>query len=133
MNETLEQEIATLEQLLEEKKATREQEEAEPVQEIQEKEIIRDIIGDQIQQSQAAADDQAVIPPEPQADPAEDIDLLAQQVKGLVTITFGNNLKHGISEAVKTKNAAIIDAYHDALVDELYDQLVARKKVDQPK
>jgi len=40
-------------------------------------------------------------------------------------------LDEGIKEAVKSGNIALIDAFHDMLTDELYDQLVERKKIDK--
>jgi len=132
MNETLEQEIASLENELQEKKTMLEQEQSEPIKETQEKEILHDVVGGQIQQqSQTQSDDQTVVSePEPPADNSSE---MGSRVQSLVAIAFNQNLKHAITQAVKTNNAALIDAFHDALVDELYDELVARKKVEQPK
>ncbi|MEK7589109.1 MAG: hypothetical protein AAB479_00570 [Patescibacteria group bacterium] len=130
MNETLEQEIASLENELQEKKTMLEQEQSEPIKETQEKEILHDVVGGQIQQqSQAQSDDQTVVPELP-LDNSSGMD---DHVQSLVAIAFNQSLKHAITQAVKTNNAALIDAFHDALVDDLYDELVARKKVEQPK
>ncbi|MEK7582454.1 MAG: hypothetical protein AAB452_01155, partial [Patescibacteria group bacterium] len=68
--------------------------------------------------------------PEPPVDNSSE---MGSRVQSLVAIAFNQSLKHAITQAVKTNNAALIDAFHDALVDDLYDELVARKKVEQPK
>ena len=125
---TIEQEIAQLEQQLQEKRANLgqqpEQKESPP-----DKEILREVIGDKIQQNaptyipkpapQTQTDDTSVIPPD-----------LKDIIQELINLVFQNSLEQGIKEAVKSNNPALIDAFHDVLVDQLYDTLLQRKKVD---
>lgn len=125
---SIEQEIAQLEKQLQEKKANLgqqpEQKESPP-----DKEILREVIGDKIQQSapsyvpkpvpQTQTDDTGFIVPE-----------LKDQIQELVNHVFQNSLEQGIKEAVKSNNPALIDAFHDVLVDQLYDTLLERKKLE---
>ena len=125
---TIEQEIAQLEKQLQEKKANLgqqpEQNESSP-----DKEILREVIGEKIQQhapayvpkpiQQAQTDDTDSIPTE-----------LKDKIQELVNHVFQNSLDRGIKEAVKSKNPALIDAFHDVLVDQLYDALLERKKLE---
>ena len=46
-------------------------------------------------------------------------------------MVFNKSLEDGIKEVAKTNNAALIDAFHDVLVDELYNVLVERKKLEK--
>jgi hypothetical protein len=125
---TIEQEIAQLEKQLQEKRANLgqqpEQKESPP-----DKEILREVIGEKIQQSapsyvpkpaqQTQTDDTGSIPVE-----------LKDKIQELINRVFQNSLDEGIKEAVKSKNPALIDAFHDVLVDQLYDTLLERKKID---
>lgn len=138
MNENLEQEIADLEQQLEQKKAQLGQESAEPLEPAQERDLVHEVIGEQIQQVQPSLppsddDDQTLAEPEDdEAEPPEVSDSFADQVQTFVNTAFTMSVKDAISAVVKTNNAALIDAFHDALADELYDELVSRKKLDKP-
>jgi hypothetical protein len=130
MNEVLEQEIEDLEQKLLEKREELQETEGEPVPDIGEKELLHDVVGEEIQQQSLAQDD--VVPPTADEPPVDQPDMLSHQVQGLVNIAFQKTLKDAIAQAVQTNNAALIDAFHDALVDQLYDELVSRRKVEQP-
>ncbi len=126
---TIEQEIAQLEKQLQEKKANLEQQ-SEQKELPPDKEILREVVGEKIQQHvpayipkpapQAQTDDAGTIPAE-----------LKDKIQELVNYVFQNSLNQGIKEAVKLKNPALIDAFHDVLVDQLYDVLLERKKIDQ--
>lgn len=128
---TIEQEIAQLEKQLQEKKADLgQQKELLP-----DKEILREVIGEKIQQGVSIQTDDStnVILPAPQTQ-TDDTDSatadLKDTIQGLVNIVFQNSLDQGIKEAVKSNNPALIDAFHDVLVDQLYDTLLERKKID---
>ncbi len=58
---------------------------------------------------------------------------VAQAVQFLINSVFQGSLSDGISQAIKTDDPAIIDAFHDALVDELYSILIERKKLEHVK
>ena len=54
---------------------------------------------------------------------------LHQKVQALVNVAFLKSIDEAIKEARATNNAALIDAFHDLLVDELYTHLVERGKL----
>lgn len=135
---SIEQEITQLERQLAEKKAALGQErpfdktqdrETEPT----EKELFRSVVGERIQQhipqyqpapAKAKQDDtgQSYILPE-----------LKDKVQELVNLVFNKNLSEGIKEASRSNNPALIDAFHDVLVDEFYNVLLERKKLEPVK
>ena len=126
---TIEQEIAQLEKQLQEKKANLgqqpEQKELPP-----DKEVLRQVVGEKIQQHMP----QYVPKPTPQTqtDDTGSVPLeLKEKIQELVNHVFQNSLDQGIKEAVKSKNPALIDAFHDVLVDQLYDTLLERKKLEK--
>lgn len=102
-----------------------------------EKEVLHSVVGEKIQQHISTSGQQPVPTPAPTA-PATDgqpsyLDpQLQPQVQQLVDIAFTKTLAEAIQAAVKTNNAALIDAFHDVLVDQLYDELLARQKLKQP-
>lgn len=124
---TIEHDIAELEKQLEAKKADLEHNKSE-------KEILHSIIGEKIQkhvptyQPQPAPSSSTHIATEPPSYLSEE---LKDKIREIVDLVFSKNLEDGIREAAKSNNAAVIDAFHDILVDELYDQLVERKKIDK--
>ena len=54
---------------------------------------------------------------------------LKAKVQELVNTAFSKTIDDAIKQARATNNAALIDAFHDALVDELYNYLVERGKL----
>ena len=65
--------------------------------------------------------------------PANDVEQVAQVANiSAADEQIGQMIAEAIKEAVKTNNAAVIDAFHDVLVDQLYEELLARQKVQQP-
>ncbi len=124
---TIEQEIAQLEKQLQEKRANLEQQ-PEQKESLPDKEVLRQVVGEKIQQHMP----QYV--PKPTPPPQNDVSYLAGELKDkiqeLVNHVFQVSLDQGIKEAVNSKNPALIDAFHDVLVDQLYDTLLERKKID---
>ena len=128
LSATIEQEIAQLEKQLQEKKAGLGQQ-PEEKESLPDKETLRQVVGEKIQEhmpqyvpkssTQAQTDDTGFILPE-----------LKDKIQELVNHVFQNSLEQGIKEAVNSKNPALLDAFHDVLVDQLYDTLLERKKVD---
>lgn len=140
MTETMsiEQEIAQLQQQLEAKKAelgqNSDQQETIP----HDKEILHEVVKEKIQQhTTQQASDQPVQAPSPTpvapvaSAPAYLTPELQSQVQNLVNVAFTGTISDAISQAVKSNNPALIDAFHDVLVDELYGQLLERKKIEQ--
>lgn len=139
MSENIQNEIDVLEQQLAEKRASLESGSAETGQEIpHEKEILREVVGEKIQQYSPSylpagrqgqpapaspdGDDQPSYAPE-----------LAEKVQELVNLAFSKSIDDAIKDVVKSGNPALVDAFHDTLVDQLYDTLIERKKLEPVK
>ena len=134
---TIEQEIAQLEKQLQEKKANLGQQ-TEQSESLPDKEILREVIGEKIQQSISTQTDAStnISTPVPQTqtdDTASVPEDLKNKIQELVNHVFQNSLDQGIKEAIKLNNPALIDAFHDVLVDQLYDTLLERKKLEPVK
>ncbi len=54
---------------------------------------------------------------------------LKDKVQELIDIAFTKSLDEAVKLARQTNNAALIDAFHDALADELYSHLVERGRL----
>ena len=135
-NSKLEQDIARIEQELASKRETlQQQKESGEIREVPpDKETLHEVIREKIDttplsQTTTATDTdtdtdatQAVPPP---AIPQE----LHQKVQALVNVAFLKSIDEAIKEARATNNAALIDAFHDLLVDELYTHLIERGKL----
>ena len=120
---TIEHDIAELEHLLESKKAALEHEKSE-------KDLLHGILGEKIKQH---APQYVPLPPDPKTgQPSEELSQdLKSKVQSAVGTVWAKNLEEGIKEATKSGNAALIDAFHDTLVDELYEKLIQMKKIDK--
>lgn len=65
---------------------------------------------------------------------SEDAQKTAQEkLQHLVNIAFERGLVEAIAEARKMHDPYILDAFHDALVDKLYDELIARHALEELK
>jgi len=117
-----------LERQLEEKKAALGHEKSE-------KDVFREVVGEKIQQHLPQYLPQAPSVKSSSPITAEPPSYLSQDLKDkineVVKITFDKNLEEGIKEAVKSENMAFIDAFHDILTDELYNQLIEKRKLDK--
>jgi len=58
---------------------------------------------------------------------------LKDKIQELIDIVFSQSLDAGIKMAAKSNNPALIDAFHDVLVDELYKTLLERQKIKEVK
>ena len=137
MNSSLEQEIAQLEKQLSEKKLRQLADlgQGQTGPELPpEKEIFHGMVGEKIQQHipQYQPRQGGVKPKQDDgrtpsyADPE-----LKDKIQELVNIVFNKGLEQGIKEVSRSNNPALIDAFHDVLVDELYNVLLERKKLEK--
>lgn len=131
---TLEQEISQLEQTLAQKREVLEQQKARgKIEEVpHEKEILREAIREKIQTTPAPA---VPIPQPPSSLPSVETpsylsEELRPKVQELVNLAFEKSIDEAIKTTKATQNPALIDAFHDALVDEMYTHLVERKKLE---
>ena len=134
----LEQELAQIEQQLAEKRAVLgQQKEAGQIAELpHEKETLREVIGERIGAPAVPSTGTSVQPPTSNLPPPIIVDSpsylspeLKEKVQELVNLAFTHTPDIAIKQARATNNAALIDAFHDALVDELYNYLVERGKL----
>ena len=125
---TIESDIADLERRLEEKRAALGHEKSE-------KETLHEIVGEKIKEhapTYSPSLPSASAPILQQVDPPSYLSQeLKDKIQSIVNLVFSKNLDEGIKEAVKSGNIALIDAFHDILTDELYDQLIEKRKLDK--
>jgi hypothetical protein len=138
MPNVLESEIAQIERdLASKREALEQQKQSGAIVEVpHEKEILKEVVGEKINLDQQViqSQDQAppvspIIPPPSIQSPSYLSDELKDKIQELVGIAFSKSINEAIGIAKKTGNAALIDAFHDALVDELYNHLVERGKL----
>lgn len=140
---TINQEIAELEEKLRQKREslTRESS-AESL--LSDKEILRDVVKEKIQEhAPAFQPSPPVISPAPPAGqgqtgpnvsaPSYLAPEMKDRVQELVNMVFSKGLNEAIQKVAKQNDMALLDAFHDVLVDELYKTLVERKKVEEVK
>ncbi len=65
-------------------------------------------------------------PTQPAEEPAD-----KKRVEQLTQIAFDKGLTEAIEEAKKANNPYILDEFHDALTNDLYEKLVEAKKLEQ--
>ena len=135
MAEGLEQEISQLEQRLAEKRQALESAGTPGEQMPSHQEMVHEDVGEKIKEQMPSFQ-----PSSAPTGSASDTDsagwkdpAIAEQVQSLVNIAFTKSLDAAIGEAVKTRNAAIIDLFHDLLRDRLLDELVSRGKLSPVK
>ena len=129
---TIEQEITQLEKQLVEKKAALGQVKEKETEQT-EKEVLRSVVGEKIQQQVPQYRPAPVKPQDEDEVPSNVKQELKDKVQELVNTVFNKSLEEGIKEVSKSNDPALIDAFHDVLVDQLYTLLLERKKLEQVK
>lgn len=119
-NPVVEQQISDLEQKLVDRKAESSS---------SEKEIIHQIVGEKIQEHVPNYTSKAPTSSQAGDIPSYFTEDLKNKVQELINIVFNKSIDDGIKAASDSGNTALIDAFHDVLVDELYNSLLERKKV----
>lgn len=134
---TLEQEIAQIEQIwLQKKEALRRQKESGEIGEVpHEKEVLKEVVGEKFnaEETQSPEQSRPEQTPAPTAPTVETPSYLSPelnaQVQELVNFAFAESIAKAVKRARAAGNSALEDAFHDALVDELYAQLIERGKL----
>ena len=123
----LEQDIVRIEQELAQKRESlREQNKEMP----HDKELLHSVVREKISPSTNSGQ----VPTPPPSDDTSATSVppeLHQKVQALVNVAFTKSIDEAIKEVKATNNAALIDAFHDLLVDELYNHLLERGKLKQ--
>lgn len=136
-NAGIEQQIADLEKQLQEKRSALEQGYTTPEALPSDKEILHEIVGEKIQEHAPEYTPKPPTPPPAQvgddSSPSYFSQDLKNQIQELINLVFTNSLEEGIKTAIKSNNPALIDAFHDVLVDELYNTLLERQKIKEVK
>jgi hypothetical protein len=57
---------------------------------------------------------------------------LKDDVRELVAYAFAENIEKATKKAAATGSPALIDAFHDCLVDELYDYMIQKGTIEKP-
>lgn len=150
----LNEEIKALEQILREKKQELEAKGLAPrsFSEVGDKELLKETIQERIAEAQEKIDapgasisdqpptsptpptDQPLAPQSPQGDIGDDP--LAgldhrEQIEELATIAFSKGIVEAVNIARRTNNPHLLDEFHDALVDRLYDYLVQEGVIER--
>lgn len=104
--------------------------EGRPEQSEVEKESLKSAVGERIQTHVPSfsplgphTDDQRQV-----TEPTPEV---KEKVQGLINTVFTKGLDEGIREAEKMNDPAVLDYFHDVLVDQFYSALIERKKLDQ--
>lgn len=129
-NPTLEQEIADIEQRLAEKKAELNKEELHTAVKEQVQEKVPEYQPSTLPTPQINATS-----PQQQVNigtgtaPSYLSDELKDKVQELVNMAFSQSIADAVKAASKLNNPALVDAFHDVLVDQLYGTLIERGKL----
>lgn len=119
------EQIARLEQELQAKRSQLQEQSGTPPETRGEKELLHEVVGEKLHAQMPTAQSPASGTPLPSV-----LDDAAQaQVDELVGIAFGRDLDEAIRQAAASGNPAIVDAFHDTIVDELYDEMITQKKI----
>lgn len=128
----LESEIQELERRLEERRRALVQAEQTPP-EGHEKQVVREYVAERIGESVNQSTGQSATQPQPANrstnQPTTATTDEAAEVQQLVDVAFLKGLANAIAAVKATRSARLIDAFHDALVDHLYEDLVQRGKL----
>lgn len=135
----LEQEIADIEKRLAEKKAAFQEAQGEIAPEaVSDKNVLHEVVGEKIQKMAPLASAGQTLPVTPALPalpsahaPSYLSGDLKETVQQLVNIAFTDSLTSAIKAVHKLNNPALLDAFHDVLVDQLYDTLIERGKLER--
>lgn len=131
----LEQEIQQIQKQLEEKRELLAKgKESAP----HDKEVLKEVIKEKISETPVYNQPMEVAPhttpaPSTAHPPLYLTDELKQQVQDLVNLAFTKNIQTAINELKRLNNPALEDAFHDVLVDELYEELINRGIIKEVK
>jgi hypothetical protein len=129
------EEIAQLERQLQEKRAALGQDLESNDAGLPNRELVHDVVRERIQEHVPNYQPISVpkVAPSTQSSGHQPSYLLPEfkdLVQGFINIVFNKSIAEAIKEISKTDNMALIDAFHDALTDELYGALVERRKLE---
>ena len=125
-SEVLEHQISELQRQLAAQRVEKGADTSAPYERVE----VHAVVGEQIQQAMPSYQIPVPAPSDGSSVPSWQDPALAGSVQGLVNVAFTQSLQQAINQAVKTENAALIDAFHDLLVDQLHQELLNRQKLE---
>ena len=132
-NITIEQQIADLEQQIKDKRSSLEKLPSAVENLPSDKEILHEVVGEKIQgnipQYSPHAPTSSTLNQATDDIPSYLYPDLKDKVQELVNIAFTKSINEAIK--IASSNPALLDAFHDVLVDELYDMLIERRKIQK--
>ncbi len=131
-DENLEKQLQGIRSEIDQKKQELEPEQVEG-EPISEKSILHNVIGEKLGKPSPVDPTAVPAPAAPVSDdiPSYKLPELKAGVEELVRLVFQKNIDTAIKEVKKKNDPALVDAFHDVLVDELYDRLVGEDKLKQ--
>lgn len=99
-----------------------------------EKGHVHEVVGERIKEKAGAEGMPHYTPQAPKTDastPSYFTPELQPLVQDLINIAWSKGLDAALSQALKSGNVALVDAFHDAIVDELFDLMVENKSVEK--
>ncbi len=134
MAENLEQELQNLEQEYSERRtALEQQKEAGQIEQLPaEKETLKEVVGKKMEIPELTETEKAQVPVSGPSDiPSYEKPEVKDLVQGWVNTAFEKSIDQAIKDVRATHNPALIDAFHDALVDHLYESMVEKGKLKE--
>lgn len=134
MAENLEQELENLDQEYSDKRAALErQKESDQIEQLPaEKETLREVVGEKMEVPEPTELEKTQQPVSGPLDlPSYERPEIKDQVQALVNTAFEKSIDQAIKDVKATHNPALLDAFHDALVDNLYESMVERGKIKE--
>ncbi|MEX0869857.1 MAG: hypothetical protein WDZ39_00285 [Candidatus Spechtbacterales bacterium] len=132
--ENLEQQLQELQQEIERRKQSQQETQGKETEPSPERDVLHEVIGERLDKEQSP--DKDVQQSEQQQAPGAQDDVASYQlpelrdrVQYLVNIAFEKDINTAIEEVKRAEDPALLDAFHDALVDYLYQHLVDRGKL----
>ena len=130
----LEQEIVDLELKLQEKRAALGQNQEADGESLLHREEVHEVVKEKIREHvpnyQPTSTPQVSSPAPSGHIPSYMLPEFKEAVQEFINMVFNGSIAEAIKEIGKTDNMALIDAFHDALTDELYGALIERKKLE---
>ncbi len=123
--EIVQQEITNIESDIAQQHSTEQRESAESL----ERSEVHHVVGQKIYNDSTTPPLQPITQPQSGHQPSYLLPEFKDQVQTLITSAFTESIDKAIEQARASGNPGLIDAFHDALVDELYPILVERAKL----
>ena len=93
------------------------------------RQVIHEMVGKKLGKPLMSQGAPSTITPQDHGDKSYDNPELKPQVDSLIDLVFERDLDAAIDQAKAQNSPAVLDAFHDALVDKIHDQLIQAGKL----